>query len=208
MTQLGTCVVSTNPETSAFFALSDAEKLVDEAESETEVFTSTLLMLQQRLALARTTIEVLTSAVETLSPGSCLPLFRKARWPLPDTLSHLAADEEVDESIPDPPIPPPEAAHSPIAETQSAVPAALSPVHVAADQRESADDAPPANPSPVADVEEKDVVELFIPHGAGSVGALVGGSPPAAAPVAIDSCRQVSPSISANRDPRRRMRRT
>ncbi|VDD76644.1 unnamed protein product [Mesocestoides corti] len=88
------------------------EKLIDEAESEVEVFTSTLLMLQQQLSIAHTTIEVLAVALESSRPGNCLRLFRAAQWPLPDSLAHLADSEEAgegsnpDQTAPSPSVPP------------------------------------------------------------------------------------------------------
>ncbi|VDM31838.1 unnamed protein product [Hydatigera taeniaeformis] len=72
------------------------EKLIDEAESEVEVFTSTLLMLQQQLSIAHATIEVLAVGLAA-APGSaspsastpakrCIALLQAAQWPLPSVL--------------------------------------------------------------------------------------------------------------------------
>ncbi|BHF83118.1 hypothetical protein SprV_0802626000 [Sparganum proliferum] len=68
------------------------ESLVEESEAETEVFTSTLVVLQQQLGLARTTIEVLGAALGAIEPAKCLQLFSRANWPLPECLSHLVTE--------------------------------------------------------------------------------------------------------------------
>ncbi|VDL95127.1 unnamed protein product, partial [Schistocephalus solidus] len=68
------------------------ESLVEESEAETEVFTSTLVVLQQQLGLARTTIEVLGAALGAIEPVKCLELFSRANWPLPECLSHLVTE--------------------------------------------------------------------------------------------------------------------
>lgn len=80
---------------------------MDEVESETEVFTGTLVMMQQQLNLARTTIEVLAVALEAteelsgINGGSvCASLFAKSKWPLPDSLAHLTVKSSPSPSLP------------------------------------------------------------------------------------------------------------
>ncbi|VDL61827.1 unnamed protein product [Hymenolepis diminuta] len=77
------------------------EKLLDDAESEVEVFTNTLTMLQQQLSLATATIEVLAVALANCSPSSgaksavpsspsayqrCIELLQSSDWPIPESL--------------------------------------------------------------------------------------------------------------------------
>ncbi|CAL8104243.1 unnamed protein product [Calicophoron daubneyi] len=59
---------------------SDMEYLVEEVEAETEVFGNSLLLLQQRLNLAKTTAHILASALESTKPGSSGKFFEDAAW--------------------------------------------------------------------------------------------------------------------------------
>lgn len=82
-----------------------SEKLLDDVESEVEVFTNTLTMLQQQLSIANATIEVLavalancsSSDVESALPSSptayqrCIELLRSSDWSIPESLREYSA---------------------------------------------------------------------------------------------------------------------
>ncbi|KAF8562101.1 hypothetical protein P879_10650 [Paragonimus westermani] len=59
---------------------SDMEYLVEDVESEIEVFGSSLLVLQQRLSLTKLTAQFLALELEKVRPGRARELFTKATW--------------------------------------------------------------------------------------------------------------------------------
>ncbi|KAF5399036.1 Pre-mRNA-splicing regulator female-lethal(2)D [Paragonimus heterotremus] len=61
-------------------AYSDMEYLIEDVESEIEVFGSSLLVLQQRLSLTKLTAQFLAVELEKVRPGRARELFTKATW--------------------------------------------------------------------------------------------------------------------------------
>ncbi|KAF7247571.1 hypothetical protein EG68_10042 [Paragonimus skrjabini miyazakii] len=59
---------------------SDMEYLIEDVESEIEVFGSSLLVLQQRLSLTKLTAQFLAVELEKVRPGRARELFMKATW--------------------------------------------------------------------------------------------------------------------------------
>ncbi|VDN98949.1 unnamed protein product [Rodentolepis nana] len=81
-----------------------SERLLDDVESEVEVFTNTLTMLQQQLSIANATIEVLAVALANYSssdagstlPSSpsphqrCIELLQSSEWSIPESLREFS----------------------------------------------------------------------------------------------------------------------
>ncbi|THD24484.1 Pre mRNA splicing regulator female lethal2D [Fasciola hepatica] len=83
-------------------AHSDLAYLVEEAEAETEVFGSSLLLLQQRLNFAKASAQILAAELEQLDPGSSVRVFQEVGWsPFDETEDHLLEDQESDTSMHD-----------------------------------------------------------------------------------------------------------
>lgn len=81
--------------------ISDLAYLVEEAEAETEVFGSSLLLLQRRLNFAKASAQVLAAEVEQLDPGLPSRVFQEMGWSPFDEAEDRLVDQESDTSIQD-----------------------------------------------------------------------------------------------------------